>query len=98
LHFLITCIRIDKPINLVAQKPYTGTHNARYTECQGFYGAITLNSNEALGKQFVTMLDVAIRGIGNSWNEIIITELEYIVVEKIWASLIEKSGLLIDYQ
>lgn len=76
------CARIGKPINLVAQKPYTGTHNAGYTECQEFYGAITLNSNEALGKQIVTMLDVAIRGIGNSWNEIIIPGLDYIVVEK----------------
>lgn len=62
-------------------KPYTGTHNAGYTECQEFYGAITLDSEEPLGNQIVTMLDVAIRGIGNSWNEVIIPDLDFVVIE-----------------
>ena len=73
---------IGKKVNLVKQKPYTGTHNAGYTECQEFYGAITLNSCETLGNRIVTMLDVAIRGVGNGWNDIIIPNLDYIVVEK----------------
>jgi hypothetical protein len=76
------CRRIGKKIDLAKQKPYTGTHNAGYTECQEFYGAITLNSNEPLGNRIVTMLDVAIRGIGNMWNDIVIPGLDYIVVER----------------
>lgn len=71
-----------KKIDLVKQKPYTGTHNAGYTECQEFYGAITLNSTEPLGYRIVTMLDVAVRGIGNNWNDIIIPGLDYIVIER----------------
>lgn len=74
--------RIGKDIDLSKLKPYTGTHNSGYTECQEFYGAITLNSNEPLGNQIVTMLDVAARGFGSSWNEVIIPEFDYILVEK----------------
>ncbi len=74
--------RIGKPIDFPRQKPYTGTHNSGYTECQEFYGAITLNSSEPLGKQIVTMLDVAVRGVGNMWNDVIIPEIDYLVVEK----------------
>lgn len=73
---------IGKKIDLAKQKPYTGTHNAGYTECQEFYGAITLNSNEPLGNRIVTMLDVAIRGVGSKWDDIIIPGLDYLVVEK----------------
>lgn len=73
---------IGKKINMVKQKPYTGTHNSGYTECQEFYGAITLNSNEPLGYRIVTMLDVAIKGIGNKWNEVIIPNLDYLVIER----------------
>lgn len=76
------CRRIGRQIDLPKQKPYTGTHNAGYTECQEFFGAITLNSHEPLGRQIVTMLDVAIRGIGNRWNDIVIPGLDFIVVEK----------------
>ena len=74
--------RIGKPVDLSILKPYTGTHNAGYTECQEFYGAITLNSNEPLGSQIVTMLDVAVRGFGNHWNDIVIPGLDYVLVEK----------------
>jgi Xaa-Pro aminopeptidase len=74
--------RIGHTIDMTKQKPYTGTHNAGYTECQEFYGAITLNSHEPLGSQIVTMLDVAVRGVGNQWNDIIIPGLDFVVVEK----------------
>ncbi len=74
--------RLGREIDLVRQKPYTGTHNAGYTECQEFYGAITLHSHEPLGSQIVTMLDVAVRGIGNRWDEIVIPGLDYALVEK----------------
>ena len=74
--------KLSKNIDLANQKPYTGTHNAGYTECQEFYGAITLNSDAPLGNQIVTMLDVAIRGVGNYWDDIVIPGLDYIVVEK----------------
>ena len=73
--------RIGKSIELESLKPYTGTHNAGYTECQEFFGAITLDSNEPLGHQIVTMLDVALRGIGNNWNDVIIPGFDYLVVE-----------------
>jgi hypothetical protein len=73
--------RYGKTLQLELLKPYTGTHNAGYTECQEFYGAITLDSNEPLGQQIVTMLDVAIRGIGDHWNDLILPDLDYLVIE-----------------
>ena len=74
--------RFGISIDLVRQKPYTGTHNAGYTECQEFYGAITLSSENPLGNQIVTMLDVAVRGIGNKWNDVLIPGLDFVLVEK----------------
>ena len=73
---------IGKPVDLAKLKPYTGTHNSGYTECQEFYGAITLDSHEPLGRQIVTMLDVAVRGVGNKWDDIVIPGLDYVVAEK----------------
>ena len=73
--------RIGKKIALEKLKPYTGTHNSGYTECQEFYGAITLESEEPLGHQIVTMLDVALRGVGNMWNDVVIPGFDYIVIE-----------------
>lgn len=76
------CGRIGCKIDLAKQKPYSGTHNAGYTECQEFFGAITMDSNEPLGNQIVTMLDVAIRGFGSRWNDVVIPGMDYVVVEK----------------
>jgi len=73
--------RIGRKIDLAAQKPYTGTHNSGYTECQEFFGAITLDSHEPLGQRIVTMLDVALRGIGDRWNDIVIPGFDFCVVE-----------------
>jgi Xaa-Pro aminopeptidase len=73
--------KVGKPIDLASLKPYTGTHNGGYTECQEFYGAITLDSREPLGRQIVTMLDVALRGIGDRWDDVIIPGFDYLVVE-----------------
>src|SRR5205085_10349788 len=73
--------RIGKPVQLERLKPYTGTHNAGYTECQEFYGAITLESEEPLGRQILTMLDVALRGIGDRWDDVVIPGLDFVVVE-----------------
>jgi hypothetical protein len=73
--------RVGRPIDLARQKPYTGTHNAGYTECQEFYGAITLDSDEPLGRQIVTMLDVALRGVGDRWDDVVIPGLDFVVVE-----------------
>jgi Xaa-Pro aminopeptidase len=73
--------RIGKKIDLAQQKPYTGTHNSGYTECQEFFGAITLDSHEPLGNQIVTMLDVALRGIGDRWHDVIIPGFDFCVVE-----------------
>jgi|GEM_PF-245642 len=70
---------------LARMKPYTGTHNSGYTECQEFYGAITLESEEPLDQQVVTMLDVALRGRGSKWLgeefEQVIPDFDYWVVE-----------------
>lgn len=73
--------RYGKAIQLETLKPYTGTHNSGYTECQEFFGAITLDSTAPLGNQIVTMLDVAIRGIGDHWNDVILPDLDYLVIE-----------------
>jgi hypothetical protein len=73
--------RLGKQVDLASLKPYTGTHNSGYTECQEFFGAITLDSHEPLGAQIVTMLDVALRGIGDHWNDVILTGFDYCVVE-----------------
>jgi len=73
--------RYGKNIQLETLKPYTGTHNSGYTECQEFFGAITLDSAEPLGNQIVTMLDVALRGIGDHWNDVVLPDLDYIVIE-----------------
>jgi hypothetical protein len=73
--------RTGRPVQLERLKPYTGTHNAGYTECQEFFGAITLESREPLGRQIVTMLDVALRGIGNMWNDVVLPGLDFVVVE-----------------
>jgi hypothetical protein len=68
-------------VDLAHQKPYTGTHNSGYTECQEFYGAITLESENSLGYRIVTMLDVALRGIGNHWDDVVIPGFDYLVIE-----------------
>jgi Xaa-Pro aminopeptidase len=73
--------RIGRKIDLAAQKPYTGTHNSGYTECQEFFGAITLDSHDPLGNRIVTMLDVALRGIGDRWNDVVIPGFDFCVVE-----------------
>jgi Xaa-Pro aminopeptidase len=73
--------RYGRPIRLEALKPYTGTHNSGYTECQEFYGAITLDSQAPLGRQIVTMLDVAVRGIGDRWDEVVVPDMDYVVIE-----------------
>jgi len=73
--------RVGRPVQLERLKPYTGTHNAGYTECQEFYGAITLESEEPLGEQIVTMLDVALRGIGSRWDDVVLPGLDFVVVE-----------------
>jgi len=73
--------RIGKRIELQNFKPYTGTHSSGYTECQEFYGAITLGSNTPLGKRIVTMLDVALRGYGDRWDDVVIPDFDYLVIE-----------------
>jgi hypothetical protein len=80
-HSAEVSMRYGKPIRLETLKPYTGTHNSGYTECQEFFGAITLDSKEPLGNQIVTMLDVALRGIGDRWNDVVLPDLDYILIE-----------------
>jgi Xaa-Pro aminopeptidase len=85
--------RVGRSVQLDRLKPYTGTHNAGYTECQEFYGAITLESEEPLGRQIVTMLDVALRGIGNRWDDVLLPGLDFVVVENTlgkWGTRVEE--------
>lgn len=84
--------RVGRPVQLERLKPYTGTHNAGYTECQEFHGAITLDSHEPLGRQIVTMLDVALRGIGNRWHDVVLPGLDFVVVK----NTLGKYGLRVD--
>jgi Xaa-Pro aminopeptidase len=84
--------RIGKRVDLASLKPYTGTHNSGYTECQEFFGAITLDSHEPLGQRIVTMLDVALRGIGDHWHDVILPGFDYCVVENTLA----KDGAQVD--
>lgn len=80
--------RIGKRIELETLKPYTGTHNSGYTECQEFYGAITLDSLEPLGHRIVMMLDVALRGVGDKWDDVVLPGFDFLVIENTLA----KSG------
>ena len=73
--------RVGRPIDLPYQKPYSSVHNTGYTECLEFYGGITLESHEPLGNQIVNMIDVALRGSGTKWDEQVIPDLDYVVVE-----------------
>jgi hypothetical protein len=73
--------RVGKRIELETLKPYTGTHNSGYTECQEFYGAITEDSNAPLGRRILMMLDVALRGFGDKWDDVIIPGFDYLVIE-----------------
>ncbi|MFH1743432.1 MAG: M24 family metallopeptidase [bacterium] len=84
--------RIGRQVDLAQLKPYTGTHNAGYTECQEFFGAITLDSEEPLGHRIVTMLDVALRGIGNMWDDVAIPGFDFLVVE----NTLGKEGTRVD--
>lgn len=84
--------KAGRDIQMEFQKPYTGTHNSGYTECQEFFGAITLESDQPLGHRIVTMLDVALRGIGNHWNDVVIPGLDYLVIENTLA----KSGTRVE--
>jgi len=73
--------RVGRRVDLARLKPYTGTHNSGYTECQEFYGAITMDSKKPLGNRIVTMLDVALRGVGNYWDDVKLPGFDYLVVE-----------------
>jgi len=73
--------KIGRRVELETLKPYTGTHNSGYTECQEFYGAITLESDEPLGNRIVMMLDVALRGFGDTYDQVIIPGFDYLVIE-----------------
>ena len=73
--------RIGRRVELEKQKPYTGVHNSGYTEAQEFYGAITLHSEQPLGHQIVNMLDLALRGVCNYWDDVIIPGFDFMVVE-----------------
>ena len=57
------------------------TIRSGYRECQEFFGAITSDSSEPLGNRIVTMLDVALHGIGDRWNDVVLPGFDLCVVE-----------------
>ena len=59
--------KVGRKIDLEKLKPYTGTHNAGYTECQEFYGAITLQFQRAAGQ---ADRDHAGRGPARDWRQV----------------------------
>jgi Xaa-Pro aminopeptidase len=73
--------RLGKRVALERLKPYSSVHNTGYTECQEFFGAVNMKSTEPLGNQVALMLDVAVRGIGNAWNDVVIPGMDQVVVE-----------------
>jgi Xaa-Pro aminopeptidase len=73
--------RVGYPVALERLKPYSSVHNTGYTECQEFFGAVNANSDEPLGHRVVLMLDVAVRGIGDAWTDVVIPGMDYLVVE-----------------
>jgi hypothetical protein len=73
--------RVGKKIALERLKPYSSVHNTGYTECQEFFGAVNLNSTETLGNQIAIMLDVAVRGVADSWDDVVIPGMDFVVVE-----------------
>ena len=72
---------MGRPVDLASLKPHTGTHNSGCTECQEFFGAITLDSHSSLGQRVVTMVDVALRGIDDHWNDVILPSFHFCVVD-----------------
>jgi hypothetical protein len=73
--------RLGKKIALERFKPYSSVHNTGYTECQEFFGNINLKWAEPLGNQVAVMLDVALRGIGEHWDDVVIPGMDYVVIE-----------------
>lgn len=63
-------------------KGYVTTHNSGYTECQELYGALNLNFNRKLPKQVLMMMDVGLCSYVDTWENEIIPNLDYIVIEK----------------
>ncbi len=42
---------------------------------------MTLRSREPLGERIVNMLDVALRGCGSRWDDVVIPGLDFVIVE-----------------
>lgn len=63
-------------------KGYVTTHNSGYTECQEFYGALSLDFNKPLANRMVMMMDTGIKGYGSNWNDTVIKDIDYLVIEK----------------
>jgi Xaa-Pro aminopeptidase len=71
-----------KPVDMPAQKPYASVHNTGYTECLEFYGAFTTTTDLVIGGKIANMLDVAVKGFGREWDDIVLPDLDYVVTEK----------------
>ena len=63
-------------------KGYVTSHNSGYTECQECYGALSCDFEDPLAEQMVLMLDVGLKGYRDTWAEVAIPGLDYLVIEK----------------
>ena len=63
-------------------KGYVTSHNSGYTECQEFYGALSCDFKDPLANTMVLMLDVGLKGFYDTWADVAIPGLDYIVIEK----------------
>ena len=65
-----------------ALKGYVTSHNSGYTECQECYGALSCDFKDPLANTMVLMLDVGLKGFYDTWDDVAIPGLDYIVIEK----------------
>ena len=68
--------------NFSELKGYVTSHNSGYTECQEFYGALACDFEEPCAEQLVMMMDAGVKGFRDTWKDIAIEGLDYIVIEK----------------
>lgn len=68
--------------NFETLKGYVTSHNTGYTECQEFYGALACDFDEYCEDQMAIMLDAGLKGFYDTWDEIALPDLDYIVLER----------------
>lgn len=68
--------------NFSELKGYVTSHNTGYTECQEFYGALSQSFDKPCARQMALMLDVGVKGFADTWDDVVVEGLDYLVIEK----------------